>query len=144
MLWLGCQIPHFYSLLKYGFHLPPKEAPNTPYIYGKGIMLSTNAFEQAQKCGSRNGTGLLLACMIDVQNANEVNKVTNFELFLKNKRNSSIIRLSRHYYKDIFEKDKNGESFVTYYNYMVYDLSLIDIRYIVKIKLPNFSLNENY
>ena len=107
-------------------------------------MLSTNAFEQAQKCGSRNGTGLLLACMIDVQNADEVNKVTNFELFLKNKRNSSIIRLSRHYYKDIFEKDKNGESFVTYYNYMVYDLSLIDIRYIVKIKLPNFSLNENY
>ena len=24
LLWLGCQIPHFYSLLKNGFHLPPK------------------------------------------------------------------------------------------------------------------------
>ena len=47
LLWLGCQIPHFYSLLKNGFHLPSKEALNTPYLDGKGIMLSTNAFEQA-------------------------------------------------------------------------------------------------
>ena len=144
LLWLGCQIPHFYSLLKNGFYLPPKEAPNSPYIYGKGIMLSTNAFEQAQKCGSRNGTGLLLGCMVDVQNADEVNDVTNFELFLKHKRNSSIIRLSRHYYKDIYEKEKKGDNLITYYNYMVYDLSLINIRYIVKIKLPNFPLNDKY
>ena len=143
LLWLGCQIPHFYSLLKNGFHLPPKEAPNAPYIYGKGIMLSTNAFEQAQKCGSRNGTGLLLACMVDVQNADEVNNTSNFELFLKNKRDSSIIRLSRHYYKDIYEKKKNEVNFVTYYNYMVYDLALINIRYIVKIKIPKFPLNDN-
>ena len=144
LLWLGCQIPHFYSILRNGFHLPPKEAPNAPYIYGKGIMLSTNAFEQAQKCGSRNGTGLLLGCMVDVQKADEVNNVTNFELFLKNKRDYSIIRLSRHFYKNIFEKEKKGECFVTYYNYMVYDLSKINICYIAKIKMPNFPLNDKY
>ena len=142
LLWLGCQIPHFFSILKNGFHLPPKESPNTPYIYGKGIMLSTNAFEQAQKCASRNRTGLLFGCMVDVQNADEVNDVSNFELFLKNKRDCSIIRLSRHFYKNIFDKEKKGECFVTYYNYMIYDLSIIKASYIAMIKIPNFPLND--
>ena len=82
--------------------------------------------------------------MVDIQNSDEVNNVSNFELFLKNKRDSSIIRLSRHYYKDFFNKEKKGECFVTYFNYMVYDLSLINIRYIVKIKMPNFPLNDKY
>ena len=144
LLWYGCQIPQIYSILKNGFELPAKEAPDSSYIYGKGIMLSQNAFEQAQKCITRNNTALLLGCSVDIQNADEVNDVTNFELFLKNKRNSSIIRLSRHFYKNIYDEEKKLESFFTYYNYMVYDLSMINISYLVMYKAPKFSTNENH
>ena len=139
ILWYGCQIPQIYSILKNGFELPAKEAPDSSYIYGKGIMLSQNAFEQAQKCLTRNGKALLLGCSVNIQNADEVNDVTNFELLLKNKRECSIIRLSRHFYKDIFDEEKKLESFFTYYNYMVYDLSMINISYIVMYKTPKFS-----
>ena len=144
LLWYGCQIPQVYSILKNGFELPAKEAPDRSYIYGKGIMLSQNAFEQAQKCVTRDGKAILLGCSVDTQNADEVNDVTNFELFLKNKRNSSIIRLSRHFYKNIFDEEKKLESFFTYYNYMVYDLSMINISYLVMYKAPKFSTNENH
>ena len=139
LLWYGCQIPQVYSILKNGFKLPAKEAPDGSFIYGKGIMLSQNAFEQAQKCSTRNGTAILLGCTVDTQNADEVNDVTNFELLLKNKRDCSIIRLSRHFYKNVFDEEKKYESFFTYYNYMVYDLSMINISYIVMYKVPKLS-----
>ena len=142
LLWFGCQIPQVYSILKNGFKLPAKEAPDGSFVYGKGIMLSQNAFEQAQKCATRNGTALLLGCSVDIQNADEVNDVTNFELLLKNKRDSSIIRLSRHFYKNIFDEEKKVESFFTYYNYMVYDLSMINISYIAMYKAPKFFQKE--
>ena len=140
LLWYGCQIAQVYSILKNGFELPAREAPDNSYVYGKGIMLSQNAFEQAQKCATRNGTALLLGCSVDIQNADEVNDVTNFELFLKNKRNCSIIRLSRHCYKSISEEERKMAGFFTYYNYMVYDLSVINISYIAMYKSPKFPM----
>ena len=140
MLWYGCQIAQVYSILKNGFELPAREAPDNSYVYGKGIMLSQNAFEQAQKCATRNGTALLLGCSVDIQNADEVNDVNNFELFLKNKRNCSIIRLSRHCYKSISDEERKMAGFFTYYNYMVYDLSVINISYIAMYKSPKFPM----
>ena len=142
ILWYGCQIPEIYSILKNGFELPAKEAPDSSYIYGKGIMLSQNAFEQAQKCLTRRGKAFLLGCSVDIQNADEINDVTNFELILKNKRERSVIRLSRNFYKNIFGSEKKSESYFIYHNYMVYDLSMIKISYIVMYKVPDLSKSE--
>ena len=144
LLWYGCQIPQVYSILKNGFELPANEAPDNSYCYGKGIMFSQNAFEQAQKCATRNGTALLLGCMIDISNHDEVNDETNFDLFTKNKRDLSIIRLSRNCYKNFYDEERKFESFFTYHNYMVYDLSIIHINYIAMYKAPKFPIKGKY
>ena len=63
--WYGCEITHFYSILRHGFRTPDKEAPKNAFIYGKGILLSKNAYSQIQKCLPKNNIVYLFVCSVN-------------------------------------------------------------------------------
>ena len=62
LLWHGSKMSNFASILSQGLKLPPAEAPNSAYKYGKGAYFTDSASKAALYCHAKNsgGTGLIL------------------------------------------------------------------------------------
>ena len=138
--WFGCEIIHFYSILRYGFRRPSKEAPKNAFIYGKGILLSQNAYSQIQKCLPKNNIVYLFVCSVNDMSAKTVHlHHKNYPEKLKENFNS--IKIKR---KIIFpseeedSKDVSSEDmpYIDSDDYIIYRPSLIQIHYIAKVEIP--------
>lgn len=137
LLWFGCEISHFFSILKNNFRLPSKEAPKSAFCYGKGICMSLNAFSQAQKCLSRNSSGLLFLCTVNNEKKKEIKEYNiNLPDCLHQKYPMINVRNRYVYYLDDDEKDKQKHHF-TLDDYIIYDTSKIKIKFIAKISTPD-------
>ena len=136
LLWFGCEIIHFYSILKNGFRLPFEEAPVNIFPYGKGILLSDGIYNQIQKCLPKNNIAYFLLCNIENLKPKKVHSEHyDYPEKLKKKYNSIFLR------KKIklppFDKPNEEENdYIHSYDLIFYDLSLIQICYIVKVEFP--------
>ena len=91
--WYGCEIIHFFSILRYGFRRPDKEAPKNAFIYGKGILLSQNAYSQIPKCLPKNNIAYLFVCSVNDMHSKTVHlHHKNYPEKLKEKFNSIKIK----------------------------------------------------
>jgi len=138
--WFGCEITHFYSILRHGFRCPNKEAPKDAFTYGKGILLSQNAYSQIQKCLSKNNIVYLFVCSFNGMKAKTVHlNHKNYPELLKENYNS--IKIKRKIMilsedddsKDISNEDK---PYIVSEDFIVYKPSLIQIHYIAKVEIP--------
>ena len=136
LFFYGCEIPHFYSILKNGLRLPFQEAPKNAFIYGKGILLSDNPYQQIQKCLPKNNIVYLFLCNIDRVNAKIVHlHHKNYPEKLKSKFNSIMIPNKIKLGSDE-NSDEDSSAYTSRYDYIFYDLSLIQLCYILKLQIP--------
>jgi hypothetical protein len=138
--WFGCEITHFYSYLRHGFRRPSEEAPKNAFIYGKGILLSQNAYSQIQKCLPKNNIVYLFVCSVNDMSAKTVHlHHKNYPEQLKENFNS--IKIKR---KIIFpSEDEDSEDissedmpYIDSWDYIIYRPSLIQVHYIAKVEIP--------
>ena len=134
LFWYGCEIVHFYSILKNNLRLPFKYAPKNAFSYGKGILISDNVYGQIQKCLPKNGIAYLFVCSADkLENSKKVHvHHRNYPEHLPPQYNSVMI-------VDNIKFSLNEEStdYFHSYNFIFYDPELIKLEYIAKLKLPN-------
>jgi len=138
--WYGCEITHFYSILRQGFRCPNKEAPKNAFSYGKGILLSQNAYSQIPKCLSKNSTIYLFICSVNGMKAKTVHlHHKNYPEHLKENYNS--IKIKRRIMmpsgdeecEDVSNEDR---PYITSEDFIIYKPSLIQIHYIAKVEIP--------
>ena len=136
LLWYGCEIPHFYSILKNGFRLPFKEAPKNAYIYGKGIQFSDNPYKQLQKCLPKNSIAYLFICTTDNLNLKFIHlHHKDYPEKLDKKFNTVTIRNKIKMSFEDSDEESNDKP-THYYDFIIYNPSLVKISYIAKIKIP--------
>ena len=132
----GCEIIHFYSILKNGLRLPLKEAPKNVYSYGKGILLSDNPFDQIKKCLPKNNIFYLFICKVDHFKPRRVHKPhKNFPKNL-DKEFNSVLLINKIYYQSNGSSDENSREHINIYNHIIYDTELVELYYIVKLQIP--------
>ena len=136
LLFYGCEIVHFYSILKNGLRLPLKEAPKNAFSYGKGILLSDNPYNQIQKCLPKNKIIYLFICNLEKVAPKTVHlHHKSYPNHLDKKYNSIAIK-----HKINLPPSENPYEelnlFINSYDYIFYEPSLIKINYIVKLQIP--------
>jgi hypothetical protein len=138
LLWYGCEIPHFYSILKNGFRLPFKEAPKNAYIYGKGIQFSDNPYKQLQKCLPKNNIAYLFICSTDNLNLKFIHSHhKDYPEKLDKKFDTVSIRNKiKMSFEDSDEESNDKPPYVNYYDIIIYDPSLVKVSYIAKVQIP--------
>ncbi|EXJ72418.1 uncharacterized protein A1O5_04922 [Cladophialophora psammophila CBS 110553] len=64
LLWHGSRVTNFGGILSQGLRIAPPEAPVSGYMFGKGVYLADMSSKSAGYCASYNsgGNGLLLLC----------------------------------------------------------------------------------
>ena len=138
--WYGCKITHFYSILRHGFRCPNKQAPKNAFTYGKGILLSQNAYSQISKCLPKNNIAYLFVCSVNGMSAKTVHlHHKNYPQHLKENYNS--IKIKRKIMmpsEDEESKDKSNEDkpYIISEDFIIYRPSLIQIDYISKVEIP--------
>ena len=138
--WYGCEITHFYSILRHGFRCPNKEAPKNAFTYGKGILLSQNAYSQIPKCLSKNNIVYLFVCSVNGMKAKIVHlNHKNYPEHLKENYNS--IKIKRKIMmppenEDSEDISSEEKSYIISEDFIVYKPSLIQIHYIAKVEIP--------
>jgi hypothetical protein len=81
LLWHGSRITNFMGILSRGLHVAPKEAPQTGYMFGKGIYFADVASKAAQYCHAtpQRPWGLLLLCEVALGKQHELQEATYME-----------------------------------------------------------------
>ncbi len=135
LLWYGCEMIHFYSILKNNsLRLPIKYAPRNAFSYGKGILISDNIYSQIQKCLPINNIVYLFVCSVEsLQHCKKVHiEHKEYPKHLSSEFNS-VMRV------DKIKVSLNEEStdYIHTYSFIYYDPSLIKLEYIAKLKIPS-------
>lgn len=71
LLWYGSQLANWVGVLSKGLRTPPKEAPLSAYMFGKGVYFSDCVSEAANMCKLRKDRGVLLLCEVVLGEMNE-------------------------------------------------------------------------
>lgn len=138
LFWYGCETPHLYSILRHGLRWPIVLKSNNIYNYGKGIMISHNPYSQLKYCLARNNIAYLFVCGNNGLKSKIVHHFhPNFPKELNKKYDSICIR---HKVKLIIddgqEEDNSIKKYDEYYDYVIYDMSKINLLYLAKIQIP--------
>ena len=138
LFWYGCETPHLYSILRHGLRWPIVLNSNNIYNYGKGIMISHNPYSQLKYCLARNNIAYLFVCGNNGLKSKIVHHFhPNFPKELNKKYDSICIR---HKVKLIIddgqEEDNSIKKYDEYYDYVIYDMSKINLLYLAKIQIP--------
>ena len=132
----GCEIIHFYSILKNGLRLPMKAAPKNAFSYGKGILLSDNPFDQIQKCLPKNNIVYLFICKVDKFSAKRVHIPHKNYPERLDKKYDSVLLKTRFNFPVEDSSDENSKDHMHSYNFILYHPSLAKLCYIVKVEIP--------
>ena len=138
LFWYGCETPHLYSILRHGLRWPIVLNSNNIYNYGKGIMISHNPYSQLKYCLARNNIAYLFVCGNNGLKSKIVHHFhPNFPKELNKKYDSICIR---HKVKLIIDDDQEEDNSIKkydeYYDYVIYDMSKINLLYLAKIQIP--------
>jgi poly [ADP-ribose] polymerase len=159
LLWHGSRSTNFAGILKQGLRIAPPEAPATGYMFGKGVYFADMMSKSANYCYVHlsNGTGLLLLCEVAAKPFYE--RITaeydaDRNCKANNKRaTKGLGRTQPVKWKDAGEALKNdsllgcmmpdgpgqdmpsGGGYLQYNEYIVYDPSQIQLKYLLMIKM---------
>ena len=73
LLWFGSRLNNYAGILSQGLNLPPTEAPDNGYLFGKGIYFTDMASKASNYCFAHQGdsVGILLLCEVALGECNE-------------------------------------------------------------------------
>ena len=155
LFWLGCEMPHFYSILSHGLRFPLKIKSKKIYDYGYGITISHNPYSQLENTITRNNIAYLFVCGnngLKGRKANsfhpdypeKMNKSKYDSIFIEHKIKLQEIKSDnideKNTKKQVIKTDnkdeKNTKNYDYYYDYVIYDRAKINLLYIAKIQIP--------
>ncbi|XP_067939303.1 poly [ADP-ribose] polymerase 1-like [Watersipora subatra] len=151
LLWHGSRLTNFAGILSQGLRIAPPEAPVTGYMFGKGIYFADMVSKSANYCYANhsNPYGLLLLCEVALGNMHELGHAEYVTKLPKGKH--SVKGCGRtepdpntfHDTKDgvriplgpgVDSKPPVPSTSLLYNEYIVYDVSQLNIKYLVKCK----------
>ncbi|KAE9552545.1 hypothetical protein FO519_004242 [Halicephalobus sp. NKZ332] len=152
LLWHGSRTSNYAGILSQGLKIAPPEAPVSGYMFGKGVYFADMVSKSANYCGiissSKENRGLLLLCEVALGDVQEEKHAKDVKKPKKGK--SSVMGVGQIFpdSKDrkVLEdgvvvpigkptKRENSKKLDLIYNeYVVYDVSQIRIKYLVKTK----------
>lgn len=146
MLWHGSRITNYVSILTKGLRIAPKEAPATGYMYGKGIYFADIVSKSANYClyGLKDNTGVLLLCDVALGKTKNGEYVHNYT-DIPNENEQSVKGCGEYFPTEYSTLDgvkvasgglrqANFPTKLKYNEYVVYDISQVKMKYLVKVK----------
>ncbi|XP_022689274.1 poly [ADP-ribose] polymerase 2-like [Varroa jacobsoni] len=163
LLWHGSRLSNWASIISQGLRIAPPEAPVTGYMFGKGVYFADSSSKSANYCfpSRAHNEGILLLSEVALGEVNELYEA-NYEaselpigkhsvkgMGYMVPRETSFIEIpsldDKHpvtvpcgQLHDISNMKKRGSRNISYilnYNeYVVYDVSQIKMRYLLRIK----------
>ncbi|KAH7723104.1 poly(ADP-ribose) polymerase [Aphelenchoides avenae] len=150
LLWHGSRRSNFAGILNQGLRIAPPEAPVSGYMFGKAIYFADCVSKSAYYCHAQNADSFLLLCEVALGEMQEEKDAKNIEK----------PRLGYQSVKGLGEVFPNPDQSVTmsdgvivpcgnlvksrqtdlslFYNeYMVYDVSQVRMRYLVRVKISS-------
>lgn len=148
------------GILSEGLKIAPSDAPVTGYMFGKGLYFADVVSKAANYChaSNENPEGILLLCEVALGNMYQIFKAKSFKQPPKYYHSVyGVGRMQTNPEKKIVddegvsinlgevinneELNRNGmESDLIYNEYVVYDVSQVNIKYLINVKF-NF-INE--
>ncbi|KAF8386350.1 parp-1 [Pristionchus pacificus] len=151
LLWHGSRLSNFVGILSQGLRIAPPEAPATGYMFGKGIYFADMISKSANYCHpqlSQDDAFLLLCDVALGQIQEETNATGNNPL----KNGCNAVKGMGYQFPDPSNVHVHDEGFVVpygkatrglhkicldYNEFIVYDMSQVRIRYLVRTKMTN-------
>eukprot|EP01084_Bolivina_argentea_P316272 548167_1 len=150
LLWHGCKLPRFVSVLSQGLTILPMESPVTGFFFGRGMYFSDMSSKQANFCftSPENTVGLILLCEVALGDMNELLHVdycaNNLPQGKLSTKGCGITTPNPSTYKILNNgcvvpvgkgiKDYAVGSSLLYSEYVVYDTAQIKMKYLLKLK----------
>ena len=142
LFWYGCETPHLYSILRHGLRMPITLEYNNIYKYGKGIMISHSPYGQLKYCITRNNIVYLFVCGnngLKSKVARDHYIYPEYPEKLDKQYDSLCIERRIKLIKNKDEEEEENEktrNYDYYCDYIIYDLTKINLLYIAKIQIP--------
>jgi poly [ADP-ribose] polymerase 2/3/4 len=160
LLWHGSRSTNYGGILSQGLRIAPIEAPSTGLMFGKGVYLADISTKSANYCWARSsgGTGLLLLCEAELgdpslklfdadSNAGETAKkhgcISTWGVGTtapKGWKDAACVHKDLKGVKmpDVSVEPGNAnesKAFLQYNEYIVYDISQIRLRYLLRVQM---------
>lgn len=158
LLWHGSRLSNMVGILSHGLKIAPPEAPVTGYMFGKGVYFADMSSKSANYCFPQaNQTGFLLLCDVALGKCNELidadynaNKLPSgchsvFGIGREEPDPSASISIDEtgsHADSGPIkvpcgkpkERKKEQRTSLNYNEYIIYDVSQIQLKYLVQVK----------
>jgi len=152
LLWHGSRLTNFVGILSQGLRIAPPEAPVTGYMFGKGVYFADMVSKSANYCATSktSPTGIALLCDVALGKMAEKEKADYFagNLPAGHLSTKGIGKTEPDPAEDIPHPDdpdliiplgkgvdsKRPTTTLLYNEFIVYDVSQIQMRYLLKLK----------
>ncbi|XP_077994827.1 poly [ADP-ribose] polymerase 1-like [Glandiceps talaboti] len=144
LLWHGSRVSNFAGILSQGLRIAPPEAPVSGYLYGKGVYFADMVAKSMWYCrtSSTNNIGIMLLCDVALGDMYEIPHTEYMEKPPAGKDSTRGIgrvepnpsqSLKKDGYVVPYGKPKNTGKGRSYNEFIVYDISQIQMKYLIKI-----------
>jgi len=151
LLWHGSRLTNYVGILSQGLRIAPPEAPATGYMFDKGAYFADCVSKSANYCFTnyQNNTGLMLLCEVALGDMHELlqsdyNAKANSQKASKHSTKGCgrsypdeaqdvIIENNLRVQAGKLKSDTTNGS-LQYNEYIVYDVSQVKMRYLLKMK----------
>ncbi|XP_064601493.1 LOW QUALITY PROTEIN: poly [ADP-ribose] polymerase 1-like [Liolophura sinensis] len=147
LLWHGSRTTNFAGILSQGLRIAPPEAPVTGYMFGKGIYFADMVSKSANYCRTSKSdpVGLMLLCEVALGNMHELTGASYITKLPKGKHSTKGVGMtapdpSQSYVTEdglIIPMGKGvslpSRSSLLYNEYIVYDISQVSMKYLLKM-----------
>ncbi|XP_037038851.1 poly [ADP-ribose] polymerase-like [Bradysia coprophila] len=149
LLWHGSRLTNFVGILSHGLKIAPPEAPVTGYMFGKGVYFADMSSKSANYCYTNinNTTGLLMLCEVALGNSLELQQAKMIQKLPKgihsvkgcgktypNPDEAVMMDHGCEIPTGMPVNDLSFDSQLLYNEYIVYDTSQIQAKYLMKVK----------
>ncbi|GMR59960.1 hypothetical protein PMAYCL1PPCAC_30155, partial [Pristionchus mayeri] len=149
LLWHGSRVSNFVGIISQGLRIAPPEAPHAGYMFGKGIYFADMVSKSANYCHPdySNQDAFLLLCDVALGAVQEEATATNVNPLKKGftavkgmgyqfPDPSTLFNHPNGYVVPSGKSTKGEKKFYLEYNeFIVYDVSQVRIRYLVRTKM---------
>lgn len=149
LLWHGSRLTNFVGILSHGLKIAPPEAPVSGYMFGKGVYFADMSSKSANYCfpSMNNKVGFLMLCEVALGDSLELQKA---EMITKLPKGFHSVKGCGKTYPNPEASvvldggveiplgmpicDLSIDSSLLYNEYIVYDVSQIRAKYLLKVK----------
>uniref|UniRef100_A0A3B4A191 Poly [ADP-ribose] polymerase n=1 Tax=Periophthalmus magnuspinnatus TaxID=409849 RepID=A0A3B4A191_9GOBI len=145
LLWHGSRTTNYAGILSQGLRIAPPEAPVTGYMFGKGVYFADMVSKSANYCHTSQSdpVGLLLLAEVALGN-HELKKAAHVTKLPKGKHSVKMGRTAPDANATVSLEgvqvplgkgvNTNIDDTSLLYNYIVYDVAQVNLKYLLKIK----------